>query len=88
MCVTEEYQLAMMRRLRRVNVDHFHVGWYQSADVGNFLSLPLLESQYHYQTSIEEFVVVIYGKYGDPSSAGVTVSLPDIYQGVCCYHIW
>jgi translation initiation factor 3 subunit H len=52
----------MMRRLRRVNVDHFHVGWYQSADVGNFLSLPLLESQYHYQTSIEESVVVIYGE--------------------------
>lgn len=23
----EEYQLDMMRRLRRVNVDHFHVGW-------------------------------------------------------------
>uniref|UniRef100_T1GQC2 MPN domain-containing protein n=1 Tax=Megaselia scalaris TaxID=36166 RepID=T1GQC2_MEGSC len=56
----EEYQLTMMRRLRRVNVDHFHVGWYQSADVGNFLSLPLLESQFHYQTSIEESVVVIY----------------------------
>lgn len=56
----EEYQLAMMRRLRRVNVDHFHVGWYQSSDVGNFLSLTLLESQYHYQTSIEESVVVVY----------------------------
>ncbi|KAK9872295.1 hypothetical protein WA026_017097 [Henosepilachna vigintioctopunctata] len=56
----DEYQLAMMRRLRRVNVDHFHVGWYQSSDVGNFLSLPLLESQFHYQTSIEESVVVIY----------------------------
>lgn len=56
----EEYQLAMMRRLRRVNVDHFHVGWYQSADVGNFLSFPMLDSQYHYQTSIEESVVVIY----------------------------
>lgn len=56
----EEYQISMMRRLRKVNVDHFHVGWYQSAEVGNFLSLPLLESQYHYQTSIEESVVVIY----------------------------
>lgn len=56
----EEYQLAMMRRLRRVNVDHFHVGWYQSSDIGNFLSLTLLESQYHYQTSIEESVVVVY----------------------------
>lgn len=56
----DEYQLAMMRRLRRVNVDHFHVGWYQSADVGNFLSMTLLESQFSYQTSIEESVVVVY----------------------------
>ncbi|XP_055709380.1 eukaryotic translation initiation factor 3 subunit H [Phlebotomus papatasi] len=56
----DDYQVTMMRRLRRVNVDYFHVGWYQSADVGNFLSLPMLESQYHYQTSIEESVVVIY----------------------------
>ncbi|KAI8118573.1 hypothetical protein FF38_03935 [Lucilia cuprina] len=56
----EMYQLTMMRRLRRVNVDHFHVGWYQSSNVGNFLSMALLESQYHYQTSIEESVVVIY----------------------------
>lgn len=56
----EEYQLAMMRRLRRVNVDHFHVGWYQSTDVGNFLSQTLLESQFHYQTSIEESVVLVY----------------------------
>uniref|UniRef100_A0A1A9WJN7 Eukaryotic translation initiation factor 3 subunit H n=1 Tax=Glossina brevipalpis TaxID=37001 RepID=A0A1A9WJN7_9MUSC len=56
----EMYQLTMMRRLRRVNVDHFHVGWYQSANVGNFLSVALLESQFHYQTSIEESVVVVY----------------------------
>lgn len=56
----EEYQLDMMRRLRRVNVDHYHVGWYQSSDVGSFLSQPLLESQFHYQTSIEESVVLIY----------------------------
>lgn len=57
----EDYQLDMMRRLRKVNVDHYHVGWYQSSDVGNFVSLPLLESQYHYQTTIEESVVLIYG---------------------------
>uniref|UniRef100_A0A1A9UD19 MPN domain-containing protein n=1 Tax=Glossina austeni TaxID=7395 RepID=A0A1A9UD19_GLOAU len=54
----EMYQLTMMRRLRRVNVDHFHVAWYQSANVGNFLSMKLLESQFHYQSSIE--VVVVY----------------------------
>jgi hypothetical protein len=53
----------MMRRLRRVNVDHYHVGWYQSSDVANFISLPLIESQFHYQISIEEAVVLIYGLY-------------------------
>lgn len=56
----EKYQLDMMKSLRQVNVDHYHVGWYQSSDVGNFLSLPLLESQFHYQTSIEESVVLIF----------------------------
>jgi len=59
----EKYQLDMMKSLRQVNVDHYHVGWYQSSDVGNFLSLPLLESQFHYQTSIEESVVLIFGEY-------------------------
>lgn len=57
----EKYQLDMMKSLRQVNVDHYHVGWYQSSDVGNFLSLPLLESQFHYQTSIEESIVLIFG---------------------------
>ena len=61
MICLDEYQLSMMRKLRRVNVDHLHVGWYQSADVGNFISQTLLESQYHYQNSIEESVVLIYG---------------------------
>ncbi|CAH0774925.1 unnamed protein product [Bemisia tabaci] len=56
----EEYQLDMMRNLKLVNVDHYHVGWYQSSEIGSFLSLSLLESQFHYQTSIEESVVLIY----------------------------
>merc|ERR1719402_1273332 len=50
----------MMRRLRMVNVDHQHVGWYQSAQFGNFLSPQLLESQFSYQTSIEELVCLIF----------------------------
>lgn len=62
----EDYQLAMMRRLRMVNVDHFHVGWYQSANFGNFLSPQVLESSYAYQTSVEDSVVLIFdtGKTG------------------------
>ena len=49
----EMCQWTMMHRLRRINVGHFHVGWYQSTDVDNLLSMALWESQYHYQTSIE-----------------------------------
>lgn len=56
----EDFQLAMMRRLRMVNVDHLHVGWYQSAQFGNFLSPQLLESHFAYQTSIEESVCLIF----------------------------
>lgn len=56
----EEYQLSMMKMLRQVNVDHLHVGWYQSAKFGNFLSTQLLESQFAYQTAIEESVCLIF----------------------------
>ena len=56
----EDFQIDMMRRLRMVNVDHWHVGWYQSAQFGNFLSPQLLESHFAYQTSIEESVCLIF----------------------------
>ena len=49
-------------RPRQVNVDHQHVGWYQSSQFGNFLSPQLLESQFSYQTSIDESVCLIFGK--------------------------
>ncbi|GFU90775.1 eukaryotic translation initiation factor 3 subunit H [Trichonephila clavipes] len=55
-----EYQMEMMRHLRHVNVDHLHVGWYQSTHFGSFYNKPLLESQFNYQSSIEESVVLIY----------------------------
>jgi translation initiation factor 3 subunit H len=56
----EDYQLEMMRNLRKINIDHFHVGWYQSTQQGNFISPPVLESQYTYQIAISESVVLIY----------------------------
>ncbi|XP_013791157.2 eukaryotic translation initiation factor 3 subunit H-like [Limulus polyphemus] len=56
-----KYQMEMMRHLRQVNVDHLHVGWYQSTHFGSYFNKPLLESQYSYQSSVEESVVLIYG---------------------------
>lgn len=54
------YQMEMMRRLRAVNVDHLQVGWYQSTYLGSFVNRTLLDSQFSYQSSIEESVVLIY----------------------------
>lgn len=59
-----QYQMEMMRSLRHVNIDHLHVGWYQSTYYGSFVSRALLDSQFSYQHAIEESVVLIYGEYG------------------------
>jgi len=56
-----EHQVAMMRHLRNVNVDHLTVGWYQSNPLGSILSkLETVDSQFIYQSSIEESVVLLY----------------------------
>ncbi|XP_062869240.1 eukaryotic translation initiation factor 3 subunit H-B [Trichomycterus rosablanca] len=55
-----QYQMEMMRSLRHVNIDHLHVGWYQSTFYGSFMSRALLDSQFSYQHAIEESVVLIY----------------------------
>ncbi|MGH0135018.1 UNVERIFIED_CONTAM: hypothetical protein FKN15_028392 [Acipenser sinensis] len=55
-----QYQMEMMRSLRHVNIDHLHVGWYQSTYYGSFVSRALLDSQFSYQHAIEESVVLVY----------------------------
>uniref|UniRef100_A0A8I5NHM6 Eukaryotic translation initiation factor 3 subunit H n=1 Tax=Papio anubis TaxID=9555 RepID=A0A8I5NHM6_PAPAN len=55
-----QYQMEMMRSLRHVNIDHLHVGWYQSTYYGSFVTRALLDSQFSYQHAIEESVVLIY----------------------------
>ena len=51
----------MMRHLRNVNVDHLHVGWYQSNPFGSQLSkLETVDSQFMYQNAIDESVVLLY----------------------------
>merc|ERR1711976_328585 len=54
------YQMEMMRNLRHVNIDHLHVGWYQSTFYGSFINKALLDSQFNYQHSIQESIVLIY----------------------------
>ena len=55
------YQTMMLRLLREVNIDHLQVGWYQSSNLGAFLTEDFISIQYQHQSNIEESVVLIYG---------------------------
>jgi len=57
-----------MKNLRHVNIDHLHVGWYQSTNFGTYVNKALVDSQFNYQFSIEESIVLIYGKFGNALS--------------------
>ncbi len=53
------YQAEMIRNLREVNVDANNVGWYTSANMGNFINANLIENQYYYQKELNERTVAI-----------------------------
>ena len=53
------YQNEMIRNLREVNIDANNVGWYTSANMGNFINLNLIENQYHYQKDLNERTVAL-----------------------------
>lgn len=55
-----DYQMEMARHLRQLNMDHLYAGFYQSAHFGSYFNKPLFESQFNYQNSIPDSVVVIY----------------------------
>jgi translation initiation factor 3 subunit H len=48
------YQIDMIRKLREVNVDANNTGWYTSANLGNFVTLNMIENQYFYQSQLNE----------------------------------
>lgn len=54
------YQLDMMRCLREVNVDNNTVGWYQSANLGTFQTVELIETFVNYHENIKKCVCLIY----------------------------
>ncbi|EXJ85076.1 eukaryotic translation initiation factor 3 subunit H [Capronia epimyces CBS 606.96] len=53
------YQAEMIRMLREVNVDANNVGWYTSANLGNFVNANFIENQYHYQKELNERTVAL-----------------------------
>ena len=57
--VNAVYQNDMIRNLREVNIDANNVGWYISANMGNFVNLNMIENQYYYQKDLNERTVAI-----------------------------
>lgn len=53
------YQSEMIKKLREVNVDANNVGWYTSANLGNFVTPVFIENQYHYQKELNERTVAL-----------------------------
>lgn len=53
------YQADMIRHLREVNIDANNVGWYTSANLGNFVNLNFIENQEHYQKELNEKTVAL-----------------------------
>ncbi|KAI1917265.1 hypothetical protein LOZ53_002160 [Ophidiomyces ophidiicola] len=53
------YQNEMIKMLREVNIDANNVGWYTTANMGNFINLNFIENQFHYQKDLNERVVAL-----------------------------
>jgi translation initiation factor 3 subunit H len=54
-----KYQHDMIEKLREVNIDANNVGWYTSANMGNFINMNTIETMYHYQKELNERTIVI-----------------------------
>lgn len=56
----DDYDLDMLKALRKVNVDNNSVGWYQSTFLGSYCTKDTILHQFEYQESLPNSVVLIY----------------------------
>ena len=54
-----QYQADMIRMQKEVGVDANNVGWYTSANLGNFVNQNFIDNQYHYQKEVDERTVAL-----------------------------
>ncbi|KAJ3124368.1 Eukaryotic translation initiation factor 3 subunit H [Nowakowskiella sp. JEL0407] len=55
-----EYQLSVLKNLRRLGYDANSVGWYQSTLLGSYWNQSLIETQYNYQKVFPAAVHLVY----------------------------
>lgn len=67
------YQAEMLKMLREVNIDAQSVGWYTSANMGNFCTLSFIENQYHYQKDLNERTVALVNDVSRSSQGSLSL---------------
>ncbi|MCJ1347868.1 hypothetical protein MMC31_006098 [Peltigera leucophlebia] len=67
------YQIEMIKKLREVNVDANNVGWYTSANLGNFVNMNMVDNQYHYQKELNERTVALVHDVSRSSQGGLSL---------------
>lgn len=67
------YQIEMIKKLREVNVDANNVGWYTSANLGNFVNSNMVDNQYHYQKELNERTVALVHDVSRSSQGGLSL---------------
>lgn len=67
------YQIEMIKKLREVNVDANNVGWYTSANLGNFVNPNMVENQYYYQKELNERTVALVHDVSRSSQGGLSL---------------
>lgn len=67
------YQAEMIRMLREVNIDAQSVGWYTSANMGNFCNINFIENQYYYQRDLNERTVALINDVSRSSQGALSL---------------
>jgi translation initiation factor 3 subunit H len=67
------YQAEMIRMLREVNIDAQSVGWYTSANMGNFCNINFIENQYYYQKDLNERTVALVNDVSRSSQGALSL---------------
>jgi translation initiation factor 3 subunit H len=67
------YQNEMIKCLREVNVDANNVGWYTSANMGNFINVSMIENQYCYQKEVNERTVALVHDVSRSSQGALSI---------------
>lgn len=67
------YQAEMIRMQKEVGVDANNVGWYTSANLGNFINSNFIENQYYYQKELNERTVALVHDVSRTSQGALSV---------------